>query len=180
MIRSHVRSDLLHEEKRRDTVYPDGEGTAGGIGHNMDNKVPPEAYEAITKEPSPTGKPHVLPEQYRKVGTIIPDAAIDAIFEYDIDIAIRDAQRFALAPSLWDKLGDVRREVLVNMSFNLGYPRLSGFVKFQQALLEGDYETAADEMLDSKWARDDVPNRAKRLARIMRTGNYEKPEESGG
>ena len=171
MIRSRVRAVLFRDENRRNTVYPDGEGTAGGIGHNMANKVPPEAYEAITKKPSPTGEPAHLPQKYREVGTIIPEEAIYAIFEYDIDIATKDAQRFVLSPSLWGELGDARREVLVNMSFNLGYPRLSRFVKFQQALLEGDYETAAAEMLDSKWARDDAPTRAKRLANVMQTGD---------
>jgi lysozyme len=37
------------------------------------------------------------------------------------------------------------------------------------ALEQGDYETAAKEMLDSKWARQ-VGDRANRLAKMMEDG----------
>jgi len=73
-------------------------------------------------------------------------------------------------------LNDVRQEVLVNMMFNLGWPRLKGFVKMIAALVEKDYEMAGAEMLDSKWHRQ-VKGRAKELAKQMRTGGNEETEE---
>jgi hypothetical protein len=45
-----------------------------------------------------------------------------------------------------------------------------GFRKFCAAMAAGDYETAADEMLDSKWARTDTPARAMRESVTLRRG----------
>lgn len=57
-----------------------------------------------------------------------------------------------------------RQHVLINMMFNLGPNRFAGFKETIKAINNYDYRTAYNEMLDSKWAREDVPNRAKRLA----------------
>jgi lysozyme len=63
------------------------------------------------------------------------------------------------------------------MCFNMGIGRLLGFKKALIAMRQGKFSIAADEMLDSKWAREDVgigtpdkPGRALRLANMMRTG----------
>ena len=61
---------------------------------------------------------------------------------------------------------DVRRGLL-NMCFNLGWPRLSGFKKMLAALDNNDFNLAADEALDSKWARQVGP-RAERIAKLFR------------
>lgn len=62
--------------------------------------------------------------------------------------------------------------VLVNMGYNLGVPRLMGFKKMWAAIKAEDWETAANEMLDSKWSRQ-VGKRAERLAEQMRTGEWQ-------
>lgn len=64
-------------------------------------------------------------------------------------------------------LSDVRHEVLIEMIFNLGFSRFRTFKKMLAALEKQDFETAADEMLDSRWARQ-VKGRAIRLAEAMR------------
>jgi lysozyme len=66
-------------------------------------------------------------------------------------------------------LDDCRLRVLLDMAFNIGIPRLRGFAKMWAAVEEGDYPTAAIEMLDSKWAKQ-VKTRAYTLARMMETG----------
>jgi len=68
-----------------------------------------------------------------------------------------------------DFLTKNRREVLVEMVFNLGLTKLLGFKKMFLAMDLRDYNTVADEMLDSLWARQ-VKNRAVELADIMRKG----------
>ena len=73
-------------------------------------------------------------------------------------------------------LNGVRQEVLVNMMFNLGWPRLKTFVKMIAALSDGDFGLAAAEALDSKWHRQ-VKGRAKELADQMRTGGDEETKE---
>lgn len=67
-------------------------------------------------------------------------------------------------------LGDARRAVLINMSFNMG-AGLAGFAQFLGKLKAGDYEAAANEMLDSLWARQ-VGTRSERLAQQIRTGEW--------
>lgn len=70
----------------------------------------------------------------------------------------------------WFKeLDSVRQGVLVQMAYNMGMPRLLGFVKLFGALYVKDYELAAGEMLDSLWARQ-VGARALRLSNEMRMG----------
>ena len=66
-------------------------------------------------------------------------------------------------------LGPVRRKVLIDMCFNLGMAGLLGFQKMIEALKQGDYEAAADEMVYSRWYRQ-VGERGRRLERMMRTG----------
>ena len=68
-------------------------------------------------------------------------------------------------------LDDVRYYVLVNMAFNLGIVNLSKFKKMWANITVGKYAAAADEMLDSLWAKQ-VGNRATELSEMMRTGVY--------
>lgn len=66
----------------------------------------------------------------------------------------------------WHQLSEVRQAVLVDMCFNLGWPRLARFRKFLAALEAREYAQAAAEMLDSRWAKQ-VGHRAHRLASMM-------------
>ena len=68
-------------------------------------------------------------------------------------------------------LDDVRQEVLVNMCFNMGITKLNHFYKMWGAINADDYKSAADEMLDSRWARQ-VGSRAVYLSQAMRTGEF--------
>lgn len=77
-----------------------------------------------------------------------------------------------------------RQAVLVDMAYNMGWPRLLGFKKMLSALKQAASATSPSrrddfitktvaEMLDSKWAREDVPNRAARLAKQMATNEWQ-------
>lgn len=68
-------------------------------------------------------------------------------------------------------MSEVRQAVLVNMAFNLGVNGLLKFSKMFGAIEREDYLAASVEMLHSLWARQ-VPNRAERLAEMMRTGEW--------
>lgn len=68
----------------------------------------------------------------------------------------------------WSGLNDKQKIALANMCFNLGWPRLSKFKKMLAALKVKDFETAAKEALDSKWAVD-VGARSQRIANLLRT-----------
>ncbi len=69
----------------------------------------------------------------------------------------------------WNGLTETRKMALVDMCFNLGPGGFLSFKKMLAALERGDYEQAAREMLDSRWARQ-VGRRAEELAEMMRDG----------
>jgi len=64
-------------------------------------------------------------------------------------------------------LPETVRCVLIDMAFNLGWPRLRGFVGMLAAVQRRDWGLMADEMLDSLWARQ-VGCRAQSLAAEIR------------
>ena len=68
-------------------------------------------------------------------------------------------------------LCQVRQMVVVDMAYNLGLDGLLKFRKMMAALVAKDYEEAAFQMLDSKWA-DQVGGRATRLSDMMRSGEW--------
>ena len=72
--------------------------------------------------------------------------------------------------SFFHKLDPVRQGVLVSMVYQMGLVGVKGFKMFLEALSEGRYEEAAEQMLNSKWARIDSPQRAKRHAERVRSG----------
>lgn len=72
----------------------------------------------------------------------------------------------------FEQIDHIRQRVLVDMAFNLGIDGLLAFKQTLAAVAAGDYDRAATEMLNSRWAGQ-VGERARRLARMMRTGKDE-------
>lgn len=93
---------------------------------------------------------------------------IDLMFRNDIAIVERELDMHV---PWWRMMSDARQNVLANMCFNLGWPRLSQFKNTLAAMLTGRFDDAAAGMLNSLWAKQ-VGDRAKRLAAIMRTGKF--------
>lgn len=94
------------------------------------------------------------------------DDEIDLMLDNDVTQAEADARRLV---HNFDQLSDVRKAVIVNMSFNMGYVKLSAFVNTLRAVVEGRWKDAAAEMRNSAWYRQ-VGQRAERLAKMMEEG----------
>jgi len=92
------------------------------------------------------------------------------MLDNDLDDAEHDLSN--AYPWLVSKDDDVRRDVLIDMVFNLGITRFKGFKRMIAAFECDSYEDCAREMLDSKWAVQ-VGRRATELAHMMITGVYE-------
>ena len=90
--------------------------------------------------------------------------AIMRIFQDDLADATNDCLH---AFPFFADLTEARQAVLINMCFNLGLRGLQKFTKFLAAVERGDYDTAADEMLNSLWCKQ-VKSRAFDLAALMR------------
>ena len=85
----------------------------------------------------------------------------------DISEAIKQLETL----TVFSKLDEVRRAVLIDMTFNLGFAGVLKFKKMWQAVESGNFDKAADEMLNSKWAAQ-VGRRAMRLSDMMRSGHW--------
>ena len=86
--------------------------------------------------------------------------------EYDKDSSYFYYKLYEEFPFFKD-LSANRQIALIDMSF-MGYQKIKGFKKMWAALEIRDYDRAADEMIDSKWAKQE-PNRANDLANIIKT-----------
>ena len=67
----------------------------------------------------------------------------------------------------FDDLDPVRQAVIAHLAFWIGYPSLSTFNRMSTAIARQEFETAANELLDSKLAGQ-VPSRTARLAEQLR------------
>jgi lysozyme len=100
------------------------------------------------------------------LGAGLSPAEADLLLDNDIDAALRGCRLFF---PWFATLDEVRQQVLVEMAFNLGLPRLLRFERMLAALERHDYATAAQEARRSQWARQ-VKGRADTLATMLETG----------
>jgi len=96
------------------------------------------------------------------------DDEVDYLLENDIARVIKELS--SEYPWFTD-LDDVRKDAIIDISFNLGATRLRGFKNALSAMESADYTLAAKEFLDSKWSRD-VKGRSHELASMIETGKY--------
>lgn len=109
------------------------------------------------------GLGHTGPEV--KEGMVITMEKSEELYEVDRAEAIRDAKRYLGGI----ELDPVRFGVIVNMAFNLGLPKLTGFRRLRQAITEKNWYGAYMAMLESRWTQQ-VKRRAFELSARMLIG----------
>jgi len=100
-------------------------------------------------------------------GIGLSDDEIDYLLKNDIERCRQELDTL----SWFADLDPVRQDALINLCFNLGFTRLLGFKNAMSAMAVGDYDTAADEFLDSRWAIQ-VGMRAIEVTDMIRSGSY--------
>ena len=105
------------------------------------------------------------------IGRNLDDVGLDAeearfLLDRDITRCLDHLAQFAW----FEGLDRVRQRALIDMRFQLGRDGFIGFMRMLDAFARQDYDRAADEALDSKWARQDTPARAREIADMIRTG----------
>ncbi len=104
------------------------------------------------------------------VGFNIEDVPIpDEVIDYWLTFNLNKLRRELIEFKWFNDSPPFAKLVLVDMAYQMG---LSGILKFKNMLSAiscKDYEKAADELLDSKYARQ-TPARANRNAEILRRG----------
>jgi lysozyme len=101
-------------------------------------------------------------------GIGLSDDEIEYLLMNDIERC--DAELRA-AYDWYEDLKKPRRDAMINLCFNLGLTRLRGFVKALEAMSREQYDVAADEFMDSRWAKQ-VGDRAVEVTELIRSGEY--------
>ncbi len=139
-----LREQLEIDEGVKYEVYNDHLGYATfGVGHLV--------LESDEEHGSPLGTP-------------VSESRVIEAFEQDCENVLRDCD------ILYEDFGDLPEEaqqVIANMMFNMGRPRLSKFKGMKRGVDSRNWHAAADEMVDSAWYRQ-VTNRADRLVERIR------------
>ena len=104
------------------------------------------------------------PEYGANVGTKVDEARCIEAFDKDVETVIADCH--ILYPD-FDDLPEEVQQIVANMMFNMGRPRLSKFKGMKRGVDAKDWNRAADEMVDSRWYVQ-VGKRAERLVERMR------------
>lgn len=95
----------------------------------------------------------------------LSDDEAEFLLNNDVDDALKDCKTLFF----WHELSETRKQVIANMVFNMGLPTVLDFNNMIAAIDRKDWPKAAEEMLDSTWARQ-VGSRAKELAQMMEKG----------
>ena len=139
-----LREEIAYDEGSVNEIYLDHLGLPTfGIGHLV-----------IDSDPE-SGQP---------VGTPVSEDRCNEAFDNDVQTVINDCN--ILYPD-FDELPEEVQRIIANMMFNMGRPRLSKFKGMKRGVDAKDWNSAADEMVDSNWYRQ-VTKRADRLVARMR------------
>ena len=85
---------------------------------------------------------------------------------------IQEATRQLLHAFPWmDDFNDARISAMINFTFNVGIGTVKKFENTLSYMQSGEWNKAADEMMDSRWARQ-VGNRAIEVTEQIRTGKW--------
>ena len=104
------------------------------------------------------------PEYDSPLGTRVDVSRVAEAFEQDVQTVLSECT--VLYPD-FDDMPEEVQQIIANMMFNLGRPRLSKFRGMKAGVDDQNWQRAADEMVDSRWYRQ-VGARAERLVERMR------------
>ena len=136
-----LKARIKEHEGFRDQVYKDSLGFATiGYGHLV---LPNDPYEE---------------------GVTYSKEDLEKVFDGDFDTACSNANQLIKDLPLHHQA----KCVLIEMVFQLGIGGVSKFKNMWKALGECDYQTASEEMLDSRWAKQ-TPKRATDLSNVMKS-----------
>ena len=177
---SRIARLIIRDESKR--LRPYGKPPHIGVGRNLrDNGISVAELQAIVND---IDYDVVLKETHVQNGRVHINSLdlANRIFtrrltEHDIGLLLTDdlntTRKDAVSvfgQSVWDSIDGVRKEAILDVIFNLGLPHFKTFVNFIGAVKQGNWDTAAAELLLSEAARENVI-RYYRNATVLRTGD---------
>lgn len=166
------KSTIIKHEKKKLCVYKDTKGIKTiGVGYNMQNKDASEVFQnlKIKHDYNKFMKGDVTPSNdpcdCDKVPCLDNDE-INVLLDVSLKTAIKDARDLVS----FDKLCCPVQNVMVDMSFNLGYPRFSLFKAVLIPLVNRqNWMAAGDDLTVSKWCTQ-VKTRCTNNVKVLRKG----------
>ena len=110
-----------------------------------------------------------------KMESIGPSILADGITQEDadrllIDDILKSYHGVSRLPAMvLNNCNDVRKGILIEMCFQLGYGGVLKFKRMLRAIQNNDFERAANEMVFSLW-HSQTPTRCQELSEVMRHG----------
>jgi lysozyme len=139
------------EEGFRGNIYLDTEGNPTiGYGFNLN--------EPMIREQ--------LPIDVLEGDRPLTEDEAEPVLAKLVDVAEKDARAF-VGDDVFEGLNNDQKTALNSISFNLGQQRLGTFKKMRQAIIEGNFDQAANELQDSRRGRQ-LPNRTRREMELLR------------
>ena len=175
-----IRDILARNEGDKSRPY--GKIPTIGVGRNLrDNGISVAElqaivndidYDVVLKETHiQNGRVHI--KSLDLANRIFPEPLtehdIGLLLTDDLNTTRKDAVT-VFGQSVWNGIDGVRKEAILDVVFNLGLPHFKAFVNFIGAVKQGDWETAAAELLLSEAARKNII-RYHRNATVLRTGD---------
>lgn len=156
MVNDSLLKTIKQAEGERDKVYKDTVGKRTiGIGFNMDSPnsrvVWKNAGVKTNFDDALNGKAKITKDE------------IQSLLRTTYETAEKDARK--IIPN-FDKHPENVQNAIVEMSFQLGAPRLSEFKRTINAIKKGEYSLAAKYLKQSKYATQ-TPSRVKRIAETL-------------
>jgi lysozyme len=156
---------LRVEEGVRHSAYKDSRGFwTNGVGRLLEPSMgggysQVEQEELIRNDHTRASKPIIQ--------WVLTDPEVNMLLANDIAKAVTAMQNWLS----WEKAqGNTARMVaMTSMCFQLGPKGWAAFHNSLALIAQGDFDNAADQMLQSAWARQ-TPNRAKAVTELIRTG----------
>ena len=141
-----IRERLGRFEGRRNKAYRDSKGIwTIGIGHNLEAPGEAERFKRLTG----------IDINDVLNGRELDDAAINKLFEADLERALSDVRR--VFPG-FDRLPDSVKMVLVDLIFNMGAAGVSKFRQFRESVSKGDWFQAAWDLGHKNRTPDSPPS----------------------
>ena len=138
-----IKQRIKDHEGYRNTVYSDSLGKSTiGYGHLL------------------------LATDHFVEGVEYSKKELDDLFDKAFDTACKEADKIIREIPL----NHIAKGVIIEMCFQLGAPRTLKFKKMWLALVEQDFNEAANQMIDSIWHKQ-TKSRCESLAAIMRNCN---------
>ena len=102
------------------------------------------------------------------LNSYFPKNASQILFKQDYQTAELEYE------SLNFSLDPIRRIVIIDLIFNMGFSSFLDFTRMIRALRKRDFQKAADELIDSKYFKIDHKSKDRALANVktLRTGRF--------